>query len=83
MVVLDRVYFIWEAKKWPLVALDRCSTYIVTIVSEFAWAGSTLVILDEWFIEVVVWTGLTVQTIPPLSVNGKIISNFQEKKQSF
>ena len=33
-------------KKWSLVALDKCSSYTVTIVWEFAWADSALVVLD-------------------------------------
>ena len=36
------------SKKWLLVALDRWSSYTVTIVWEFAWADSPLVVLDEW-----------------------------------
>ena len=28
--------------------LDRCSSYTVMIVWEFAWADSALVILDKW-----------------------------------
>ena len=44
-----QVFFIsGEKKKWPLVALDRWSSYTVPIVWEFAWADSTLVVLDEW-----------------------------------
>ena len=31
-----------------MVALDRWSSYTVTIVWEFAWADSALVVLDEW-----------------------------------
>ena len=34
-------------KKWSLVALDRWSSYTVTIVWELAWAVSALVVLDE------------------------------------
>ena len=34
-------------KKWLLVALDRWSSYTVTIVLEFAGADSALVVLDE------------------------------------
>ena len=47
-------YFRWaffhlgEKNKWSLVALDRWSSYAVTIVWEFAWADSALIILDEW-----------------------------------
>ena len=33
---------------WLLVALDRCSSYAVTVVWELAWADSVLVVLDEW-----------------------------------
>ena len=35
-------------KKWSLVALDRWSSYTVTIVWEFAGVDSALVVLDEW-----------------------------------
>ena len=35
-------------KKWSLVALDRWSSYTVTIVWELAWADSALVVLDKW-----------------------------------
>ena len=35
-------------KKWLLVALDRWSSYTVTIVWGLALADSALVILDEW-----------------------------------
>ena len=31
-----------------LVALDRWSSYTVTIVWKFAWANSALVVLDKW-----------------------------------
>ena len=34
----------WETKKMPLVALNRWWSYTVTIVQEFAWADSGLVI---------------------------------------
>ena len=37
-----------KQKKWLLVALDRWSSYTVTIVWEFAWADSALVVVDEW-----------------------------------
>ena len=33
---------------WLFIELDRWSSYIVTIVWEFAWADSALMILDEW-----------------------------------
>ena len=46
MVVLDRFCFsIGEQKKWPLVALDRWSSYTVTIAWELAWMDSVLVVL--------------------------------------
>ena len=48
MVVLDGFFFICESKKWSMFALDRWSSYKVTIVRQFAWADSTLVVLDEW-----------------------------------
>ena len=35
-------------KKWLLVALDRWSSYTVTIVWELAWVDSAMVILDKW-----------------------------------
>ena len=47
MVGLDNLFFIWETKKWPLVALDRWSSYQVTTVWEFASTDSALVILDK------------------------------------
>ena len=59
--LLDKVFFIWETKKWSLVTLDRMSSYTVTIVWEFAWAY----IQHGWswtndrLTEVVVLTGLT------------------------
>ena len=34
-------------KKWSLVTLDRWLSYTVTIVREFAWAYSELVVLDD------------------------------------
>ena len=37
-----------DKKKWSLVGLDRWSSYTITIVKEFVWADSALVILDEW-----------------------------------
>ena len=46
MVVLGGV--LWETKKWLLVALDRCLSDTVTIVREFAWADSRLVVLEKW-----------------------------------
>ena len=41
-------FFIWETKKWSLVVLDRLLSYTVTIVWEFSWADSELVVLVEW-----------------------------------
>ena len=35
-------------KKWSLVALDRWSSYTVTILWEFAWGDSAQVALGEW-----------------------------------
>ena len=46
MVVLDRVFSFGKQQKQSLVVSDR--SYTVTVVWEFAWAGSALVILDEW-----------------------------------
>ena len=49
MVDLDSFFFhLGDKKKWSLVALDRCSSYTVATVWEFAWADSALVVLDEW-----------------------------------
>ena len=48
VVVLDRLFFIWETKKWQPIMLDRWSCYTVTIVQGFAWVDSVLVILDKW-----------------------------------
>ena len=51
MVALDRFFVIFSfgrQKKWSLVALDRWSSYTITIIWEFAWADSALVVLDEW-----------------------------------
>ena len=45
VVVLDRFFLILETKKWSLVPLDSWSSYAVTIVWEFAWVGSALVVL--------------------------------------
>ena len=46
MAVLDRFFSFWGQKKWLLVALDRWSSYTVTIVWELAWVDSAS--LDEW-----------------------------------
>ena len=35
-------------KEWLLVALDRWSSYTITIVWEFAWVDSALVALAKW-----------------------------------
>ena len=35
-------------KKGSLVTLGRCLSYTVTIVWEFAWTDSALVVLDKW-----------------------------------
>ena len=49
MAVLDSFFFfIWGTKKWFLVALDRWSSYTVTLVWELALADSALVVSDEW-----------------------------------
>ena len=49
MVILSRVFFSFGGfKKLLLVALDRWSSYTVTIVWEFAWADSALVVLGDW-----------------------------------
>ena len=41
-------FFIWGTKKWLLVALDRSLSDAGTIVWEFAWADSALVVLNKW-----------------------------------
>ena len=41
-------FFHFWGKKWSLVALDRWSSYTVTIVLEFAWVDLALVVLDKW-----------------------------------
>ena len=51
MVVLDGQFLFWRRKKWSLVALDRWLSYTVTIVREFAWADSELVVLQWWLFE--------------------------------
>ena len=43
-----QVFFVWETKKWSLVDLDRWSSYTVTIVWQFGWPDSALVVLDKW-----------------------------------
>ena len=48
VVVTDRFFFIWETKKWSLVASDRQPSYTVTVAWEFALVNSVLVVLDEW-----------------------------------
>ena len=45
-VVLDRLFSFGKQQKQSLVKSDR--SYTVTTVWKFAWAGSALVILDEW-----------------------------------
>ena len=47
VVVLNRTFSLEGQKKWLLVALDRWSSYTVTIVWELAWADSVLVILGK------------------------------------
>ena len=49
VVALDRFFFIWETKKkrLSLVALNWWSSYTVTILREFAWADSALVVLQR------------------------------------
>ena len=48
MVVVDGFFSFRRQKKWSLVALNRWSSYTVTIVRGFAGADSALVVLDEW-----------------------------------
>ena len=44
-----QVFFnLGDKKRWSLVALDKWSSYTVTVVWELAWADSALVVLDEW-----------------------------------
>ena len=46
------LFFVWETKKkWSLVALDWWLSYSVTIVREFAWADTELVVLQWWLFE--------------------------------
>ena len=47
MVVLDIFFHLGGKKKWSLTVFDWWLSYIVTIVWEFAWADSALVVLDE------------------------------------
>ena len=47
VVVLDRLFSFGRQKNRSLVALNRWSPYTVTIVREFAWVDSALIILDE------------------------------------
>ena len=47
MVVLEGLSF-GRQKKWSPVMIDRWSSYTVTIVQEFAWLDSALVVLDKW-----------------------------------
>ena len=46
VVVLGRLFSFGRQKKWLLVALSRWSSYIVTVVREFAGVDSILVVLD-------------------------------------
>ena len=49
MAILDRFLFhLGDKKKWLLVALDKRSSYTVTLVWELGRADSALVVLDEW-----------------------------------
>ena len=48
VVVLDSFFSFGVQKKWSLVALNRWSSYTVTIAWESAWADSALIVLDEW-----------------------------------
>ena len=41
-------FYLGDKKKWLLVALDSWSFYAVTIVWEFGWMDSVLVVLDKW-----------------------------------
>ena len=44
-----QVFFhLGDKKRWSLVALHRWLYYTVTIVWEFAWTDSTLVVVDKW-----------------------------------
>ena len=45
MVVLDSFFSFGRQKKWLLVVIDRWSSYTITIVWEFAWADSAVVVL--------------------------------------
>ena len=41
-------YSLGEGLQWSLVALDRWSSYTVTIAWEMAWEDSALVVLNQW-----------------------------------
>ena len=41
-------FHLGDKKKWSLVALDGWSSYTKTILQEFDWADTALVILDQW-----------------------------------
>ena len=41
-------FFSFGEQKKSLDALDRWSSYVVTVVWKFAWADSALIVLDEW-----------------------------------
>ena len=52
VVVLGRLFFVRKTKKRLLAALDRWLSYTVTIVGEFAWTDSALVVFDKrWSFE--------------------------------
>ena len=41
-------FHLGDKKKWLLVVSDRWQSYTVTVIWEFAWVDSALVVLDEW-----------------------------------
>ena len=45
---LDSFFSFGGQNKWLLVALDRWSSCTVTILWEFAWMDSALIVLDKW-----------------------------------
>ena len=48
VVVLDRLFFIWETKRVVAGHIGQVVVLTVTTVWEFAWADLTLVVLDKW-----------------------------------
>ena len=62
VVVLEGYFSSGRQKKRSLVALDRWLYYTVTIVREFAWVDSELVVLQRWsFDQVWLWRFTLIQ----------------------